>query len=258
MVIFVQNVSKRIGDNDAAVMTEAVHQQLAQQVAPSRRMVAPTLTFIGKSTPPPKSNVMYLADDPEKGDEGIEGYHDLSPDGYIRGWVFASPSLDNGAQMLEGANSVCSVLSHEAIEAMVDPWANYWVDTGGKLVLDGHVYQQVAYEACDPVETDDGNIIEVMGRKCTLSNFVLPEWDNMNFSGPVDYLTSIHPDRVGGVNLPFQRSEGGYVIVRNRVGVEQALFGARYPQWKKELKLFKNRHSRTNRRLRHVGWMMKG
>lgn len=254
MIYFVQNVSKRVSDDDAAVMTEAVHQQLATQVAPSRRMLAPTMTFIGRNKAPEKSHVFFVDDDPDKGDEGIEGYHDLSPDGYIRGWVFASPCLDNGAKVLEGANSVSSVLSHEAIEAMVDPWANYWVDTGGKLVIEGRIYHQVAYEACDPVETDDGNIIEVMKKRVTLSNFVLPEWDNMNYLGPVDYLTSIHPDRVGGVNQPFMRSDGGYVIARSTLGTEHALFGKRYPNWKKELKLFKNRHSRTNKRLNHTGW----
>lgn len=254
MVFFIQNVSKRISDDDANVMTSAVNQQLTEQVAPSRRMIPPTLTFIGKSTPPGKSNVFFIGDDPEKGDDGIEGYHDLSPDGYIRGWVFASPCLDNGALSLEGPNSVSSVLSHEAIEAVDDPWANYWVDTGGKLELDGHIYQQVALESCDPVETDADNIIEVMKKKVTLSNFVLPEWDNMNFKGPVDYMTSIHPERKGAVPAPFSRSEGGYVIVRNKVGTEQALFGSRYPKWKKELKLNKNKHSRTNKRL-HLNLM---
>jgi hypothetical protein len=249
MVIYVQNASKRISDDDANVMTEAVHQQLAIQVASSWGVNVPSLTFIGKSDPPMKTNVFVLNDDPPKDDDGIEGYHDLSSDGYIRGWVFASPSLDNKALSLEGPNSVASVLSHEVLEALRDPWANYWVDTYGKLVIDGVAYAQVAMEACDPVETDE-NIIQVLNKLITLSNFILPLWENPNGSGPMDYLTAVNPNRAGGLTQPFTRTDGGYVIVRNNVGDSQALFGSRYPEWKKELKLKKNKRSRTSKRVK--------
>ena len=244
MVILIRNVSKRVSDVDASAMVEAVHQQLAQQLAPSWGIVAPSLSYIGKAQPPSDSNVLIIDDDPPKGEDGVEGYHDLSADGCIEGFVFASPSLDNGAQVLEGANSVASVLSHETIEATLDPWANYWVDTYGHLHVKGHAYAQVALEGCDSFEADDGNNITVLGKTVTVSNFIIPGWTNPNFVGPCDYLSA----KAGRTSKPFSLSENGYVIVRNAVGSETSIFGKRYPAWKKAMKLA-NSKSRTRRRM---------
>lgn len=246
MVIYIRNLSKRVSPDDGHVMSEACHQHIAQVFAPRFAMVAPNITYIGSSEAPPKSNVLTLLDDPPAGDEGVEGYHDLSASGLIEGDVFASPSLDNGAKVLDGPNSVASVLDHELKEALKDPWANYWIDTYGKLVLDGREYAQVADEECDPVEADEGVGISVLGKAVSLSNFILPEWSNPNFDGPVDYLTELHPDRPGALTKPFARSEGGYVIVRNHIGQEVAKFGSRYPEWRKVLK--HRKLSRTRRR----------
>ena len=59
---------------------------------------------------------------------GILGYHALSAEGYIEGHVYPKLMLDHGAKLLEGPNSVAMTLSHEVIEAMLDPWPNHWVN----------------------------------------------------------------------------------------------------------------------------------
>lgn len=246
MNFYVRNVSTSVSDADAHVMAEACRLQMERQVAPAWGLAPSEFVFIGSAPAPPQANVLEIREEPERGDEGLSGYHDLTPSGNILGYVFAGPILRSGAQVLDGPHSVASVLSHEMIEARLDPWANYWVDTYGKLEVDGVRYAQVAFETVDPVEADEGNGIIVMERAVSLSNFVLPAWHNPNWDGETDYLSMMDPSR-NDKSRPFFRSEGGYVIVRNHVGDEVAKFGARYPDWRRQMKAASI--SRTCRRM---------
>ena len=64
-------------------------------------------------------------------------------------------------------------LSHEVIEAYVDPDLNLWAEGPRKTLW--------AYEACDPVE-ESSYTVSVDGRRVGVSNFVYPTWFDLEFA----------------------------------------------------------------------------
>jgi len=71
--------------------------------------------------------------------------------------------------IFEGSASLSESISHEVIEALVDPLCDLWTHMPGRPagVL-------VAYEACDPVE--DSYTVGYMDRDVQVSNFVYPSF----------------------------------------------------------------------------------
>ena len=131
----------------------------------------------------------------------------------VWGRVFVKPVINNKGTMLSGSLSVSAVLSHEIIEAYVDPNVNLWSDMyNGKMVC---------YEACDPVENDSYQITTKNGTKVSVSNFVLPAW----FDPQAD--TNSKFDWLALVSKPLTMTRGGYMVILNqRTGTVSNIFGS--------------------------------
>ena len=97
---------------------------------------------------------------------GAAGYHD--DDGI---YVFR----DGLPSLLTGAFSLSVVISHEILEALGDPAANRWSDTGNG--------SEVALEMCDAVESFAYEIDAV-----SVSDFVLASYFDPTGEAPYSYL----------------------------------------------------------------------
>ena len=186
----------------------ALAHQLRYHVQASYRATSAPVIYYGPhdGLVPAGAWPIYILDDPDVA--GALGYHDVDPQGRPYGRVFVKPSEDNGI-------SVSSVLSHEVIEAFVDPWANLWAD--------GVHGSSIAFEACDPVESSSYKINGV-----EVSNFVTRDWfDPQSSSGRYDWLKHLA--------APMTLEAGGYEIVMRDGAVSQK-FADDYPAWRLALK----------------------
>lgn len=148
---------------------------------------------------------------------GALGFHDEQA-GMIFGHVFVDPVLENGGTLLSGLLSVSSVLSHEVLETLVDPYVNgWWARPDGSLV---------AAELCDPVESDSYSI-PVLGQPVMVSNFITPRWSDPQAPARQKF------DFLGNVHEPFGMTPGGYLVVQDAGNISQ-VFGARVPAWRKD------------------------
>ncbi len=229
--IAVINHSMRLSNADAALAAAACSTQLRLHVAPVwRRQPMPVHYLTPTTTVPAGSYMIGIFDDSDQA--GALGWHTEGPDGQVYGKVFVAPVLDHGGTPLQGALTVAAVLSHEVIEAFVDPAINAWCENS-----DGLLY---ALEAGDPVESDSYDI--TVGKNAvSVSNFALPAWFDPQAPGPYDHL--------GKLSKPFTMTSGGYVVYIHG-GAEHQKFGEQYPAWKLEEK--KHPASRTARRVAEV------
>jgi hypothetical protein len=147
----------------------------------------------------------------------------VTPDGRAYARIFWGPIQANGGTLTTGELSLSSVISHEVLEAIGDPYANWWAD--------GPDYEH-ALELADPVEGDSYDIGGV-----SVSNFVGPKWFRKG-DGPYDWM--------GKLSAPFTMTPGGYMIVRTSSTDVRQIFAHDYPEWKKALK--EHPASRTARR----------
>ncbi len=226
MLIAVINKSTIISNEEVKLMVRGVAKQAREQAAPAWDMKSPRVVYrASEATAEPGSYKVLIFDDADLA--GALGYHSDGPDGLPYGRVFVKITQQHNL-------SVSGVLSHEVLEIMMDPQANYWADNWNEKL-------SYALEVADPVESDYYNV-DVDGTPVQVSNFVLPSWfDTLPPAGAkFDWL--------GKLSKPFTMTKGGYVIVRDQVS-ERAVFGSTYPEWKKEMKL--NSASRTKRRQEH-------
>lgn len=202
--ISVINKSKLVTDDAVQKMTAAVHNQLAEDVAPVYGLV-PALAFASSGKASPGTAPCYILDDPDV--DGALGYHDEDAHGvpYIK--VFTKPTLENGGTVLTGPNAVSVTLSHEVLELTGDAPANKWVD--------GPKGKDYAFELCDAVE-GDAYVIDGV----SVSNFLLPAFfDPKSPKGTkLDYL--------GKLKKPFSMTRGGYQIVRTEPGTVSQVFAS--------------------------------
>jgi hypothetical protein len=234
MIIGVQNLSTRVSDDDTYTMTLLVNRQARDHVAPAWGLLPPTVRFIPKSGPSSKLDALIgILDDADQA--GDLGWHTEGPSAAVYGRVFAAPVLANGGNTLTADLSVCSVLSHEVIETLGDPACNRWAQRN-----DGTL---IAVELCDPVESDSYSLsITAPGETVsgTVSDFVLPAWfDEDSASGNKDYL--------GLVTSAFSIRPAGYVVEMQETDAEIAVWGEKYPGWRKETKASET--ARTARRI---------
>lgn len=157
---------------------------------------------------------------------GELGDHFVTGDGLPVLRSFWGPTRDNGGTLLE---SLSVTMSHEHIEASENPYTNGWRD-----LPDG--VTEEADEACDRVE---GSSYVMNGTRVTVSNFLTPRAFR---DGPGPY------DRMSVLSTPFELPSDGYHIIRTGgpAGNTQAVFGEKYPAWKRALKMLPG--SRANRR----------
>ncbi len=151
------------------------------------------------------------------------GWHTFNTQtGQVHGTAFLDPILQNGGDLLKGANSLACTLSHEACEATVNPYVNLYV------FWDGTTAEPV--EACDRVESDtyeasNGNALS-------------------NFLGPRAFRDGVGRfDWLGNLKNARDLSAGGYCERLDiTTGKTNTLWGDLMPEWKRELKRAKRQH----------------
>lgn len=228
LLIAVINKSSIISNDDVKLMTLGVAKQAREHAAPVWDLKPPRVVYRdSEAVTEPDAFKVLIFDDADIA--GALGYHSDGPDGMPYGRVFVKITQKYNL-------SVSSVLSHEVLEIMMDPQANYWADNW----VEGISY---ALEVADPVESDLYKV-EVEGGSVEVSNFALPAWFDPHPPAGSKF------DWLGKLTKPFTMTKGGYVIIRDQVS-DRAVFGSQYPEWKKEMKL--NSASRTKRRQEKKG-----
>lgn len=222
--IYVCNKSSQVSDADMARATAACAKQLVQHVAPAHGLVPVAVTFTAK---PPLGarviTVMNTLDDAE-----ALGYHTIDGAEHIWGVVGTKVAMAQGAKALVGVYAISSILSHEVVEAFVDPFCAAWCDTGKGYL--------VAFEACDPVENDFYIVDGV-----AVSSFVTAEWFNASAAKGDRF------DYMGRLKAPFTMTRGGY-WVQSKAGRQSQKFGEGMPDWRRLAK--KSEFSRSHRRMK--------
>jgi len=245
MILAFVNKSTLVSDDQAALIAKACVYQINFHASPLFRQWGCVGGLYADGHQPAGADVLYFFDDADQA--GALGYHTEDPSGSVYGRIFARDTLSQGAQVLTGPGSVCTVASHEALELWQDRNVDKWA-----MAPDGNLY---AWEVGDPVEADhyDVHVKDAHGQLATVSvsNFVLPEWfdDSPGPGARFDYM--------GRLSAPFTLSPGGYVVyatlqanaIQQKFGdgsnaaVQQAgamsvvaHFGPQYPEWKKQMK----------------------
>ncbi len=185
------------------LVARALSAQLFFDVSGPWGMMPMTVEVVSEEPADADSITITLFDDSDQA--GVLGWHDESPAGRPYGRVFVK---DSGP-------GLPGVISHEVIEAYLDPACNYWADDGL-----GRLY---ALEGCDPVEDrsypitltkDDGTTTSIL-----VSDFIYPSWLDPHGQPPYDKMDII--------KAPFIIDEGGYALYRDGMGVHQ-VFGAKH------------------------------
>jgi hypothetical protein len=207
--IAIIDVAHASGWNDTQGMAvcAALQHQISYDVQHSYRASSTAVNWHGGGAVPGGAWPIYILTDPDTA--GALGYHDLDPLGTPYGRVFTKPTKAAGV-------SLSSVLSHETIEAFIDPWANLWADGLGG--------ESVAFEACDPVEASSYTVFGV-----EVSNFVTRAWFDVNDKvGPFDHLHHL--------SKPRTLEKGGYEIIMSDGTVTQRFADVPPDVWRQELK----------------------
>ncbi len=221
------NQSKRVTAKECRAMAAAVAKQVKRDFAPAWGMLAVPVRVA--HAVPVGAFPIYIQDTPDE--DGALGYHTEEGDQeYAR--IFVDPVLDNGGVVLFDPkdyqrSSVASVLSHEVLELLADPFVNSWVE--GTRTKHGNLY---SLEVCDPVEAEQYAIDSV-----AVSNFVLPEWFNTDVTRTDKY------DFLGSLTAPFTMSKGATD--------PQEVFAKNRAKWRTAMKQA-HTGSRTNRRTNRI------
>lgn len=202
-------------------IAEALEFQLYQHVAPFTQAAGVRVFALSSLEALPddsSASPLVVYDDPDQA--GALGWHTYNAkNGKIHGTAFVNPILDNGGTLVQGPNSLSTVLSHEAIEASMDPYVNLFA-----MMDDGVTIEPV--EACDRVQGDSYEIGGV-----AVSNFLGPRAFR---SGPGPY------DWLGKLDNPWDIAPGGYCQRYNiKTGKSSTHWGESMPAWKRDLVLKK-------------------
>jgi hypothetical protein len=219
MLIAILNQSTLVSDNQVATMTRAIAKQVKLDAAPLwDRSPAAVIYYSEGGSVPPNAHVVTVVDTIDNVPKGVLGFHTEDKGGRLWGVVAAQPELEAHGQVLTGDWSVSSVLSHEVLELFVDPNCNLWA-TNNK----GRVY---SFEVCDPVEAPSYDVDEV-----SVSNFVTPAW----FDPLAVQKRRTQFDKLGLLSASFSILKGGYAVYASE-GQQKQVFGAEFPEWRKEMK----------------------
>lgn len=218
--------SRRLTTRHIGAIAEVLAKQLRYHVAPAWNRRAPSVIVAGN--PAPSDTPILLTDIPDI--DAAFGYHSEDDRGEAIAKCFVDPVLESGGGILDGGRagvSFASVISHEAIETLVDPDASLWMDAEMNIAIADKHFNQIALEACDPAQ---GVLVPVKAKDGTvvmLSNFCLPAWFDAEEAGPYD--------RAGVVSKPLALGPGGYVIGRTRgPGSEGEAFADKpLPAWRR-------------------------
>jgi hypothetical protein len=223
-----------------ARIAAALQVQLQQHVAP----VWPYATgaIVREASGPsdvgasetPATITPTLADAP-----GDIAYHDNEDDGI--------PDEFLGLDTCNTLDDVTEAISHENAEVCGDPPCNVWITVPAGLAAYPQgvsAGQQIAQELSDPVQ-DRSYPIDLGdgGPPVMVSDFCYPAYFDTSLTGPTTY----GEDKCGLPRIePFQRSSGGYQLVRNADGSgETQAMGKIHPR---KLDRAKQPSSRLHRR----------
>lgn len=190
--VAVVNASTVINSADVPPVVDALQKQVRNDFAPVWGIDADLTFYADANAVPAGSWVLAILDNSDQA--GALGYHDLTPDGFPLGKVFAGTDKQYGEKWQVTA-------SHELLEMLADPDINLtaFVEKGaGSGVL-------YAYEVCDACEGVEYSIDNV-----PVSDFVYPAWFES-----FRQLKSTQFDQQGQVGQPFQLLPGGYIGVYN-------------------------------------------
>lgn len=221
----VLNLSTRVSTDDVRKACQAVTKQLREHVSTVWGVCPASLTTYDQPEGVPASaDVLVVLND--GGQAGQLGYHSETPAGARYARVFAGPVLENKGTALNGSVSVSVVISHEACEWLLDPYATFWADGP-----DGVSYP---LEICDPVQD---RAYEIDG--VSVSDFVSPSY----FDGAAKAPRSF--DHLGALSGPFTSTSGGWLIKRKHDSAVVS-YGADVEGWRKDSATFPS--ARTARR----------
>lgn len=191
------NESSKVSGADLLAAKAALQIQLNRDFSPKWGLGA---NLVQRTAPVHGEPRLYLIDSATVA--GALGYHDLAADA-PEGFVFVQTSQDAGIPWQ-------SVLSHELLELLADPWIDSVADTvyQGAETL---VYQEI----CDPVESDSYLINGI-----PVSNFVLPVWFL-----PQQIAGTPHTDFLRKLSQPLTMTSGGYFSYAQQIGNWQQVFG---------------------------------
>lgn len=216
-VLIDQTGDSRIMHDSLIEVAASLTKQCVQHFCPSWEASAPSIAVADTLDAAP-SNAWPIVLIRHAEQAGILGYHDVTPDGRPYSRVFTDPVFDAGEDFATSHGAVSTVISHELLEAIADPYVDFWIDYDAA--------REVAFEVCDPVEADSYAIDGV-----SVSNFITPRWARLG-PGPYDWMQRL--------NAPLSMSSGGYLITRTGgpSGTRENVFGSTYPEWKKAGKTF--------------------
>lgn len=176
-------------------VASAVAVQLARDVAPAWGLSVPRVdTRVYEAIGDVPSDALPIILLPDSDLAGYLGYHGETASGLVYARVFT-----RGQALAD----VSRAISHEAVEALVDPSCNRWVEGPGGAMF--------ALEVADPVEAD-GYPIDLGGLTVHVSDFVLPAW--FDPATPADAPT----DHLGLVKGAWQIRPNGYALLLGRCG----------------------------------------
>lgn len=246
--ILLVNLSQRVTAAEATAIAAACDLQMVNHFALTwgivpvrvRAVTRATFTDADLAKSPAGTFPMLILDQPDE--PGALGYHTESGDVEF-GKVFVGPVMQESGAVLRGATlavpTVASVVSHEVMELVADPFVNFWVD--GPARREGSLY---SLEVADPVQGDQYDVT-IKGQAIAVSNFVTPEWFNDQTDRPAKY------DWMGTAPGPFQLAKGGYMMVKRAGGGGgSAVYGKLYAAWRKKAHKKLNPASRPAKRLK--------
>jgi hypothetical protein len=214
-IIAIVNRSRQLSRAEAELLVAACDVQLRRDAAPPWRMEPLSVRLYPSESRIPRSAVpIRIVDEPDE--EDAEGYHWETDDGRPYGRVFVNAILGDatGEQRRHKIRldplGVSVALSHEVLEAFVDPDINLWA-----LGRNNRMY---AYEVCDPVQ-EQSYRVRIDGGDVYVSNFVYPTWFDLENVPHARY------DHLRTLDRPFQIPAGGYAVYWNTDGDERELQG---------------------------------
>jgi hypothetical protein len=189
--VAVINASTVVSDDECRRVTAALQTQVSRDFAPVWGTDA-TLTFIAANgSPPPGAWWLSILDNTDRA--LVLGHHELTPDGFPVGKVFAHTDKQFGLNWTVTA-------SHELLELLADPFVNLTVFShpqAGAATL-------YAYEVCDPCQ-DEAFAYEIDG--ISVCDFVYPAYFNLAQPPAVNKF-----DHKGALSKPVPEVlSGGYI-----------------------------------------------
>lgn len=194
----------------------SVHYEAVWQSQGAVVLVYPTLDAVPSDG---ETAALAIYDTPDQA--GYLGWHDVMKNGVAFGRAFWGPVKDSGGTLLEGADSLSAVISHEALEMLGNPYVNW-----GAFMPDGDI------DAMELADRTQGDHYDIGG--VTVSNFLGPRAFRDGI-GPYDYLQLL--------KSPWEVRPGGYAIRMKPSGEVYNVWGEAVPEWKKALVLEHGRHA---------------